>query len=117
MRNTALRKKRNFVLFAILGISFASSAGLHAAENKCSKDFYAEITSELSKAYVKLGKPKITINNLRVIKDVVVHRLESRSSTWPKGASFSLSVYDDAISVEALCQDKTSKGIWTPDTK
>jgi hypothetical protein len=101
-------------LFCVLGMF---SAGVSAVEDACSKGFYAEVSAELSKAYAELGKPALSFAHLAVIKDLAVNRLEARSSSWPKGATFSISVLSDRISVATFCKDKSTKGEWTPKQK
>ena len=114
MNHTSLKKRYILSQFYLLGISLLFSAGLYAAEDACSKGFYTTISQELNKAYNELGKPAVNFRNLGVVKDMAVSRLESRASSWPKRATYSISVLSDGISVATFCSDKSTKGTWTP---
>lgn len=117
MSSSVLKKSHVFPRFLLLAISILFSASLFAAENACTKDFYVEINTELTKAYNELGKPAVSFRNLGIVKDMAVSRLESRSSSWPKDATFNISVLNDRISVATFCKDKTTQGEWRPSQK
>ncbi|MBI1424891.1 MAG: hypothetical protein GC149_15700 [Gammaproteobacteria bacterium] len=114
MTGKILGKTYTISQICLLGLMLLLSAAGYAAEDECTKSFYADITAELSAAYDKLGKPEVNFDNLGIVKDMAVNRLESRVSTWPKGATFSISVLSDYISVATFCHGNTSKGEWAP---
>ena len=114
MRDIGLKRRHLLACLYLLGFTLIVSTNLDAAEDACSKAFYADISQELNKAYTELGKPAISFRNLGVVKDMAVSRLESRVSSWPKGATFSISVLSDGISVATFCNGHSSKGTWVP---
>ena len=117
MNEIFLKKMYMRARLCLLGITLLFSAGVYAAEDACTKDFYAQIAQELDQAYTKLGKPDVNFDNLVIVKDMAVNRLESRVSSWPKDATFSISVLSDYISVATFCHGNTSKGEWSPKRK
>ncbi len=90
------------------------STNLLAAEDSCTKGFYAMINTELKQAYFEIGKPAVDFTNLGIVKDMAVSRLEQAPSKWPKGATYSISVLRDSISVTTFCGDKSTTEEWAP---
>lgn len=85
-----------------------------AGELQCLNTFYSMITTELDRANHAQGQPKPDFDSLGKIKDIGLSHLEANVKNWPEGATFSISVLDEYVSIYVFCEGKQKHGEWRP---
>ncbi len=105
-------KVASFVMAIVYGLTV--NLPVYADAAKCLNTFYSMVNSEFNYAYIAQGRPKADFDGLGKVKAAAMARLEANASKWPKGATFSVSVLSNYISVYVYCDGKQKHGEWRP---